>query len=96
MLNQPPQPDQPQESAQLALRTISEARRILEEVVTSSESFDYPKAKAGLKELQRMIRELGREEARLRVGLPHKLSTLQSDRAKVLPFPGTPTIGSAP
>ena len=54
----------------------------------SSESFNYPRAKEGLKKLQRMIRKLGREEARLRVGLPHKLSTLQSDHAKVLPFPG--------
>ena len=88
MINEPPKSEQSQAPTQLALRTISEARRILEEVVTSSESFNYPKAKQGLKELQRVIRELGREEARLRVGLPHKLSTLQSDHAKVLPFPG--------
>jgi hypothetical protein len=89
MLNPPPEPEQAQAPTRLALRTISETRRILEGVVTSSESFNYPKAKEGLKELRRMIRELGREEARLRVGLPHKLSTLQSGRAKVLPFPGT-------
>lgn len=54
-----------------ALRSLSDARQVLEEVVTSSESFDYRRAKAGLKDLQRMIRELGREEARLRAGLIH-------------------------
>jgi hypothetical protein len=53
------QPDPTQDPVRLALRTISETRRIVEEVVTSSESFNYPKAKEGLKELQRMIRELG-------------------------------------
>ena len=66
---------------QLALRSIAEARHILTEVVTSSESFNYRKAKEGLKELDRIIRELGREEARLRAaGNP-------SDCAKVVPFP---------
>ena len=63
-----------------ALRRITEARRILEEVVISSESFDYRKAKAGLKELERMIRELGREEARL-------LASATQPGAQVLPFP---------
>jgi hypothetical protein len=63
-----------------ALRRITEARRILEEVVISSESFDYPKAKAGLKELDRMIRELGREEARLR-------ASATETGAQVLLFP---------
>ena len=51
-----------------ALRRITKARQILEEVVISSESFDYRKAKQGLIDLQRIIRELGREEARLRAG----------------------------
>ena len=63
-----------------ALRRITEARRILEEVVISSESFDYRKAKAGLKELERMIRELGREEARLR-------ASVTQTGARVVPFP---------
>ena len=63
-----------------ALRRITEARRILEEVVISSESFDYRKAKAGLKELERMIRELGREEARLR-------ASVSQTGARVLLFP---------
>jgi hypothetical protein len=64
-----------------ALRSIAEARHILTEVVTSSESFDYRKAKEGLLHLDRIIRELGREEARLRaIGNT-------SDCAKVVPFP---------
>ena len=61
-----------------ALRRLTEARQILEEVVLSSESFDYRKAKQALKDLQRIIRELGREEARLRAEGPG---------AQVLPFP---------
>lgn len=64
-----------------ALRSIAEARHILTEVVISSETFDYQKAKQGLKKLDRIIRRLGREEARLRA----VSSTV--DCAKVVPFP---------
>ena len=77
----PPAPDQAE--TRIALRNISAARRILEEVVTSSESFDYPKAKAGLDQLQHLIRELGREETRLRA-VPQTNNS--SDDAKVVPF----------
>lgn len=63
-----------------ALRRITEARQILEGVVISSENFDYRRAKAGLKQLQRMIRELGREEARLR-------ASVTETGAQVVPFP---------
>ena len=66
-----------------ALRRITRARQILEEVVISSESFDYRKAKQGLKDLQRMIRELGRDEARLRAGAATGIVA----SAQVLPFP---------
>ena len=74
-----------------ALRRITKARQILEEVVTSSESFDYRKAKQGLIDLQRIIRELGREEARLCAG-----EVLDEETgARVVPFPcsasGRPT-----
>jgi hypothetical protein len=72
-----------------ALRRITEARRILEEVVISSESFDYRKAKAGLKELDRMIRELGREEARLR-------ASATESGAQVLLFPRAARPSLAP
>jgi hypothetical protein len=66
-----------------ALRRITKARRILEEVVLSSESFDYRKAKQGLIDLQRIIRELGREEARLRADDV----TEEETGARVLRFP---------
>jgi hypothetical protein len=66
-----------------ALRTITKARQILEEVVISSESFNYRKAKQGLIDLQKIIRELGREEARLRAGEVNEEET----RARVVPFP---------
>ena len=90
MLQNPPSEQPPPPSPPLTLRAISEARRILEEVVTSSESFNYPKAKSGLEELQRMIRILGREEARLRASpkqIIPTLPTLRGDGAKVVPFP---------
>ena len=68
----------------LALSRITEARQILEEVVISSEKFDYRRAKTGLKELQKMVRELGREEARLRsVSI-----CAEGAGADVVPFPG--------
>lgn len=52
----------------LAIRKISETRSLLALVVTSSESFDYPKAKAALCELELKLRELGRIQARLQEG----------------------------
>ena len=66
-----------------ALRSLTRARQLLEEVVTSSESFDYRKAKKGLNDLQRLIGELGREEARLRTDL----SCGPGFSAQVLQFP---------
>ena len=70
-----------------ALRRITRARQILEEVIISSESFDYRKAKQGLIDLQRIIRELGREEARLRAG-----EVLNEETgARVVPFPRSGT-----
>lgn len=48
-----------------AIRSISETRHLLALVVTSSESFDYHKAKAALGDLQLKLRELGRLQARL-------------------------------
>ena len=66
-----------------ALRRITKARQILEQVVISSESFDYIKAKQGLIDLQKIIRELGREEARLRAGEVSEAET----GARVVPFP---------
>jgi hypothetical protein len=49
----------------LALREITETRRLLETLITSSETFDYPKAKVALRELDRKVRELANLEGRL-------------------------------
>jgi hypothetical protein len=51
----------------IALRSLSRARQILMALITSSESFDYRGAKEALNEMQLIIRDLAREEARLRV-----------------------------
>ena len=52
----------------IAIRKISETRHLLALVVTSSENFDYPKAKAALGELELKLRELGRIQSRLETG----------------------------
>lgn len=64
----------------VALRSLTRARRALEGVITGSESFDYPKAKQALKELDLAIRELAREEARLR-------SQVKVSSAQIIEFP---------
>lgn len=73
----------PESTTLLALRSVTRARQVLEQVVTSSESFDYRKAKQGLQELQHLIRELGRQESRLR----SDLASTSGSRAQVLAFP---------
>ncbi|MDB6026830.1 MAG: hypothetical protein JWM68_3053 [Verrucomicrobiales bacterium] len=49
----------------LALKHISETRHLLEMLILSSESFDYPKAKLALKELERKTRDLAKIQAAL-------------------------------
>ena len=49
----------------VALQHIAETRRMLETLITSSESFDYPKAKIALRELNRKVRDLAKLERRL-------------------------------
>jgi len=48
----------------VALRELTEARNLLEALITSSESFDYLQAQVVLKKLQRKTRELGRYQAK--------------------------------
>ena len=48
-----------------ALREISSTRDILERLIISSESFDYPQAKLALTQLQRKVRDLGKLQAKL-------------------------------
>jgi hypothetical protein len=40
----------------VALQQITETRRLLETLITSSETFDYPKAKIALRGLTRKVR----------------------------------------
>jgi len=54
----------------LALRHICETKHLLDSLITSSESFDYPKAKLALKELEKKARELGRLRTTLVQGRP--------------------------
>ena len=44
----------------IALLHVSETKHLLDALITSSESFDYQKAKSALKALERKSRELGR------------------------------------
>ena len=48
-----------------ALKEIGETKDLVQSLITSSESFDYVKAKAALRELNRKIRELSRVRAKL-------------------------------
>jgi hypothetical protein len=43
-----------------ALKQITETKDLLEALITSSESFDYPQARVALKKLNRKVRELGK------------------------------------
>jgi hypothetical protein len=67
----------------LALRHICETRRLLESLITSSESFDYQKAKLTLGALQEKARELGKVQAALQVArtLPQNVTPLDSLRS---------------
>lgn len=51
---------------EIALREITDAKRLLEALIRSSESFDYFQAKATLEELRVKVRVLARTQADLR------------------------------
>ena len=44
----------------IALHEITHTKQLLELLINSSESFDYPQAKLALKELNRKVRQLGK------------------------------------
>ena len=48
----------------VALKEITEAKNLLERLITSSESFDYAQAKIALNKLNGKVRELTKMEAR--------------------------------
>lgn len=50
---------------EIAVRHIVESRDLLENLITSSESFDYYNAKEALERLQRKIRQLARLQLEL-------------------------------
>ena len=50
---------------EIAIKEISEARSLLGSLITSSETFDYPKAKLALKQLDRKLRQLRRIQTHL-------------------------------
>jgi hypothetical protein len=49
----------------LALQHVSETKHLLDSLITSSESFDYPKAKLALKALEKKSRDLGKLRAEM-------------------------------
>ena len=49
----------------LALQHVSETKHLLDTLLTSSEQFDYPKAKIALKQLRVKVRELHRLQAQM-------------------------------
>lgn len=48
-----------------ALRSVAETKHLVEALIFSSESFDYPKAKKTLNLLERKVKELGRLQAEM-------------------------------
>jgi hypothetical protein len=52
-------------SVDLALQHVSETKHLLDVLITSSETFDYPQAKLALKALARKSRELAKVRAEL-------------------------------
>jgi hypothetical protein len=47
-----------------ALKQITETRDLVERLIISSESFDYPQAKLVLERLQKQVRELAKLQAK--------------------------------
>ena len=50
---------------ELALREVTDTKRLLDALISASESFDYIRAKATLEELRLKVRVLGRVQAEL-------------------------------
>ena len=69
----------------IALREVTDTRRLLEALITSSESFDYTRAKATLEELRLKAKVLGRLEADL-------LAQRGPLAERIIPFPVAPMM----
>jgi hypothetical protein len=70
----------------LALRNVVETKYLLESLIRSSESFDYPQAKAALKKLERKIKELSKLQGQLETRTLPRQSNVQ-----VVDFRPTPS-----
>lgn len=70
----------------LAIKKLAETRGLLQQLILSSESFDYPKAKLVLEELRRKIVELERFQRKLESGGPDYGSNGETAEG-VIPFP---------
>jgi hypothetical protein len=60
----------------LALQNITETKRLVQTLITSSESFDYLKAKATLDLLDRKIIHLAKIQAQLQAANTHTASNV--------------------
>lgn len=65
-----PVPSPIQNPVVVALQQVTETKRLLEQLVTSSESFDYHNAKKALHLLRRKIRQLARIQSELEAQHP--------------------------
>jgi hypothetical protein len=59
-----------EEPLSLALKEITQTRRLLELLITSSENFDYQTAKLALAQLDQKVRHLAKVESQLAARLP--------------------------
>ena len=66
---------------ELALREVTDTKRLLEALITSSETFDYGRAKATLQELNVKVRTLSRMQTEFLDGRP-------AIPERIIPFPG--------
>jgi hypothetical protein len=70
----------------LALRHITETQRLLEQLIHSSESFDYLHAKKCLHELRRKARALGKAKSKMTANQPAGINICCADFSKKEPF----------
>jgi hypothetical protein len=69
-----------------ALREITESQHLLQALVTSSESFDYVRAKAALTQIERKVRTL----AKLQSSILSERAHIHGLPANVVPLPNPP------
>lgn len=68
-----------------ALRSVAETKHLVEALIFSSESFDYPKAKKTLSMLDRKVKELARLQAEM-----ESLSQMREPNIQVINFRAAP------